>query len=135
MLDKIGATLSFFCLIHCLVLPWVVLFLPLNMFMDERVHFWLFLLLAPVALLAIWNGYLTHGKKPAFYLMLSGLVFIGLPVFHHLAGLKESIITVIGSIQLISGHLLNRKYLRMHGVHHAHDHSQPNDYYLVPEEK
>jgi len=64
--DAIGMSASTLCVIHCVLLPFVLAFAPaLAHFVhgNEVVHRILAYLLAAVGLIAFWNGYKATGEK------------------------------------------------------------------------
>lgn len=116
MPDKLGATLSFLCLIHCLVWPWLVMLTPFLAMTDDITHRWLFILLAPIAVIASVNGYAMHHQLKACLLILLGLAIVGLPVFIEMAHVPETIITVFGSLLLMAGHVFNRRMIAINNI-------------------
>lgn len=107
--NGLGGTLSFLCLIHCLALPWLAVLMPMAPLLDESAHLYLFLLLAPIAAFAAWQGLRKHGKsKPAIYLSF-GLALAAMALLAPIGESLEILLTVIGSLLLISGHVLNSR--------------------------
>lgn len=117
-----GIGLSGFCAIHCLFFPVVVALLPLWP-VAEAIHFWthpiLFLLIVPTVYYAIRKADVPKRIPVLLYI---GLAIIALAwLLHDWAGLwGESLITMVGSAFLISGHWYNFK-------HHQNKYKEPSD--------
>ena len=107
--NGLGGALSFLCLIHCLGLPWLAVLLPVTPLLDESTHLYLFLLLAPIAIFAAWQGLRRHGICKSAFLLCLGLVLVGVAVFMPLSESREIVVTLAGSLLLISGHILNSR--------------------------
>lgn len=117
--DKLGVAGSGLCLLHCLALPVLVGALPslgLVFLADEMVHEILAFLLIGLAALAFVPGYRRHGDKRVLVLMAIGLGLIlfatwGSAVID-LHGAGETIVSVAGSLFLISAHFLNHSFCK-----------------------
>lgn len=133
LVDKVGASLSAICALHCLIAPWLLvlspgLLLALHSHRHPQHHLastlmwftrweWLIALLASlVAMASTLVGYLTHGKlRPAGLALLGSTLLIlttwvpalGQSVLLHTLG------TVLGGGCLVQAHLTN---LRLHRV-------------------
>ena len=133
--DKLGLALSGLCLVHCLGTPFLLLLFPMFHGLDalhSSVHWMAAVLLIPMALYAVTQGYGHHRKKvvPLLAGMGSMLVLIGAfyPMImaflghHHAHGhshdpndscmTNEIIITSLGSVCLLICHGLNLWYCR-----------------------
>lgn len=108
--DRIGIALSGICMVHCLALPIVVAFLPvltLGLGHSHLFHALILILVIPTVILALRKA---HRQALVITLLGSGLLLI-------IAGLSsgsfwhnyflETILTVAGSIFLVSGHITN----------------------------
>lgn len=122
--DRLGIGLSGLCAVHCLLIPLVAALLPLWP-VAESVHVWshpvLFLLIVPTVWLALRNG--GYRRRSVTLLLLGGLSTVGMAgLLHDVTGLLasewgEAVITLAGSVQLISGHGLNyRSHRRGRGA-------------------
>lgn len=61
--DKFAITLSFLCVIHCVILPFLLVLLPsLGVWQldNEAFHSWLLIAVLPVSLYALVSGYKKH---------------------------------------------------------------------------
>ncbi|WP_081775038.1 MerC domain-containing protein [Methylobacillus glycogenes] len=107
--DKLGNFVSLLCLVHCLVLPWLAMFMPLSVFLDESVHVWLFAALLPAAVFGAWSGWRHHADLKPSLLLASGLILVGCAAFLPMNTAAEIALTIPGSLLLIAGHSLNRR--------------------------
>lgn len=110
--DRLGISLSGLCAVHCLFFPVVIALLPLWP-VAKAIHFWthplLFLLIAPTVYFALRSHDIPRRIPRLLY---AGLAVVALAwIFHERVGLwGESIITLIGSGLLVTGHWYNYKY-------------------------
>jgi hypothetical protein len=112
----LGGVLSFLCLIHCLVLPWMAALLPIALLTDESAHAWLFAALAPAALLAAFTGYRANADpKPAWGLVV-GVTLVGAAAFAPWLESVETLLTVVGSLLLIGCHGHNLRLARIRHI-------------------
>ncbi len=123
-LDRIGIWLSGICMVHCVITPIILVLLPMMTFVrSEWVHLVLACVLPLVAFAAFLPGYRRHQDKLVIALGLIGLSLIIFAAFDPLKILNlitEGLVTSIGSIALISGHLRNRRLNHCDHPHHAH---------------
>ena len=113
--DKLSITLSFACMIHCLLMPSFLIltsgFLALSID-NELIHRVFLIIVLPVSLYALITGYQNHKILSYLYLGISGLwllffaVFFGEGVFGEFA---EKSLTLIGSIIVATSHYKNYK--------------------------
>jgi hypothetical protein len=124
--DKLGMTGSALCLLHCLALPLAAGALPslgVAFLADEAVHEILAFLLIALAGLAFVPGFRRHRDARVLGLMAIGL---GLILFATWSGAfidfseeMEVVISVMGSLFLISAHYLNHSFCRACSVSDA----------------
>lgn len=64
-LDRIGISASVLCAVHCMVAPFLLLLLPTagTVWSHPAVHWVLAILVLPLALWVIYNGYRKHRKR------------------------------------------------------------------------
>ncbi len=105
--DRLGIGLSTVCLIHCLSLP--VLASGIAVWAAIDLHFWLALLIVPVALGIGWHAHRTHRHRWVGPLLLGGCVLlVGALVLEPIVGHTiETGIAAVGGLLLITGHWLN----------------------------
>lgn len=122
-LDKSAITLSALCLIHCLVLPIVVILMP-NMFSNllsqELFHTMMVLCVLPISIYALTLGCKKHNK---FSLGLYGGVglisLVSAVVFgeSHLGELGEKSLTTLGAIIIAYAHYRNYQLCQQQKSH------------------
>ena len=89
----------------------------MNLFENEWIHIGLLVLLVPVALISFYNSKKVHlQNKPFLFggigiaLLVSAILFEAILDLH--IEKLEVILTTVGSILLIIGHLYNIKFLK-----------------------
>jgi hypothetical protein len=110
-LDRMGIVVSAVCLVHCLALPVVAMALPLVDLgrVDGLFHVLLLAVIVPVAIVAFAVGYAKHGSPIPLLLGALGIVSVVLSVACEdlLPEAAGHALTVLGSVVLISGHVMN----------------------------
>jgi len=115
-LDRIGIAVSAFCLLQCLALPLALLFAPLasaSVFSHELFHLVLLGVIIPVSLLAFGLGFLRH-RNPRMWIPAGAgfaLLILAATLEHgHVIGpVWISLVTSMGGLGLIAGHVLNMR--------------------------
>jgi hypothetical protein len=118
ILDRIGMLLSFLCAVHCLVLPFFMISLPI-MARYYLAHPWfhlgLALVIVPVGLVSFWLGFRHHQKRFILSTGILGLMLVGVapavlqsPSFVSYARFEPWFIG-FGSILLVWSHWKNRR--------------------------
>lgn len=115
--DRTGALLSAFCALHCLVTPFVTLSLPFWVYgiHYSPVHLFISIFIFPIAIYSFWTGYKRHESKLILLLGFCGLLLLSVALISPASRNQlrwNDIMTIIGSVALITGHLLNRRYLQ-----------------------
>ena len=78
LLDKVAVLLSGLCLLHCLLLPFVVAVLPfLGQFGDDHFHQELLFFVVPVSVIALTAGFKRHGHPEV---LLFGALGLAMPL-------------------------------------------------------
>ncbi len=115
--DRTGIFLSSLCTLHCLITPFITLSLPLWVYSIHYspVHLFISIFIVPVAVYSFWSGYKRHKNKIVILLGGLGLFLLCIALIdpstrNQLRG--NDIKTIVGSLLLISGHLLNRRSLQ-----------------------
>lgn len=119
-LDLLGVVLSGACLIHCTLLPLVLALLPVfgpHFHVSENLHIIITILIVPVAALALVTGWWKHRQNIVLVLGGCGLAMIlGAPALHGVLGhLIAEVISALGGVLLIAGHVRNHKFLIARG--------------------
>lgn len=122
LIDRVGATASLLCAVHCVLLPFVLALLPLigleflagHMF--ERIFVTCAALLAGASILV---GYRRHRKPHALYLMVPGiaLLLFGVAINLDVHVVLHTVAVVCGGVLLASSHVTN--LVLSHRHHHA----------------
>lgn len=124
LLDRIGATGSLLCAIHCALLPLLIAVLP-----SLGVAAWLgsgfeegFVLFATgLGLFSMALGYRRHRAVQALSLMLPGLAVLWFGVLYqplHQSVIPHAVAMTFGGTLVGLAHLAN---LRLNHMHHVHD--------------
>ena len=116
LFDKIAVGLSGLCLLHCLLLPFVVAVLPfLGQFDDDHLHAEMLIFVIPVSVVALAVGFRRHGRVRVILAGTAGLTILTLGAFivHDLYGLfADRMMTVSGSMVLAYTHYQNFRLAR-----------------------
>lgn len=111
LFDKIAVGLSGLCLLHCLLLPFVVAILPfLGQFDDDHLHAEMLIFVVPVSVIALFVGYRRHGQINVIVSGVIGLMILAMGAFvvHDLYGpTADRMTTVAGSFVLAYTHYRN----------------------------
>ena len=124
-LDTLGVGASTLCLVHCLAFPLLIAAVPLfdsggsaggvgcaGVPFDFWIHLALLGVVLPVGVTGWGVGYLRHKDSGILFLGAVGVAFLvtALMFGHHwMDGLGERVMTIAGSIAMVSAHLLNRR--------------------------
>ena len=116
ILDQVAVTLSGLCLLHCLLLPFIVVILPfLGQFSDDHLHVEMLIVVIPISTIALWLGFRGHRNVGVVISGLLGLILltIGGTIMHAAHGLMaDRALTVIGSLILALAHHRNYRLSR-----------------------
>jgi len=111
--DVLAVTLSIVCVLHCLLLPVVVITLPsvTSFFLaDEEFHVWMVIAVLPISSIALFNGLKQHQNSSILALGVIGLlVLVGAAFLGHdfLNESWERLLTVLGTALLTVAHIRN----------------------------
>lgn len=110
--DRVGATASFLCAIHCVMLPFVLAALPLlglGFLADHRFERIFVACAATLASITILTAYRRHRKRHALFLMVPGIALmlsgILIDIEHH-EWLHTGLV-VSGGVLVASAHIIN----------------------------
>ena len=127
--DRLGATASFLCAIHCALLPFVLALLPvlgLTFLASHRFEEGFVLFACLLASFALGTGYRRHRSPLAIALGVPGLLLLllGVTLLHSNSLLVHSVLVTIGGLLVASSHFLNLRLDRaaghVHGPECAH---------------
>lgn len=111
--DKLGICTSTLCLIHCIVPPVLMLFLPLNsaeIFDIEFVHDIFAVVVIGSVLIAIYPHFKSKQHQDIIGFASIGIILIVSAIFaHSFSEISHTILTMIGSAFLITSHVKNIK--------------------------
>lgn len=116
-LDKVGATASFLCAIHCAIMPFVITVLPLlglGFLASEPVEWGLLGASATLGTTSLCVGYREHRKRSIFAVLGIALALLvaGHLLHEHPLGAWGPILMVFGGFTMMGAHLLNRLLCR-----------------------
>lgn len=111
--DRTAIALSALCVVHCLVLPVVLVMLPALATLgldNEAFHVWMTVVVLPVSALALVMGCRRHGRRWVLAVGSLGLAILILAVFagHDVLGeVGERLMTVLGASLIAVSHYRN----------------------------
>jgi hypothetical protein len=111
--DKMGICVSGLCLVHCLIMPIILLSFPVVFsdfeHSDHDIHFLFGILVLISATLAVYPHCRKSGRKDILGLAVAGVLLIlgGFTIGHEISETVEHGLTVIGSILLVIAHYKN----------------------------
>jgi hypothetical protein len=115
--DYIGVAVSGICVLHCMLIPLVLLAFPVAtsyFFLDGPwFHKLIFLAVLLVASIAFYYGYKVHHSREPLVYMSIGLLLVTLGTFMHdfvIDHFWPSVVVMAGSVSLIRAHLLNHSH-------------------------
>lgn len=123
--DRIGATASFLCAIHCALLPFVLALLPfigLEFLASQRFERCFVLFACTLALLAMVRGYRRHQIALPLLLATPGLalLLLGVTYAEHYSIILHSVLVTCGGLLVASAHFVNLRSDRRYGHDHVH---------------
>ncbi|MEM1055400.1 MAG: MerC domain-containing protein [Bacteroidota bacterium] len=107
-LDAAGIALSALCILHCLAIPLIATG-ALAWAASESIHIGLTVALALIVLLVAIPSYQRHRRLAVPVLLVGGVALLvaGLTIGEAMGETAEILLTVLGSVVLITGHVLN----------------------------
>ncbi|MGN6512104.1 MAG: MerC domain-containing protein [Lysobacteraceae bacterium] len=125
MLDRVGATGSLLCAVHCALLPMVLALLPplgVAGWLDDDFERGFVLFASGLGLFTLLWGYRRHRAVRALRLLVPGLLALWLGVLYaplHEAAVPHAIVMTLGGTLVGLAHLANLRLSHGH-VHDAH---------------
>lgn len=114
--DRLGMSMSAACIIHCLLVPVLLSLLPLSS-LAYSLHEWAHPVLLALIIPSVFFSFSSRRGllKGAIFLIL-GLTLLVLAWGAHgwSVWLAETLLTIGGSISLVTGHWLNYRSHKMH---------------------
>lgn len=113
--DRLGISASLFCILHCLLTPIAIIFMPfLGEIMSHALfHVIMVLIVVPVAVWALWNGFKIHHNPLVLWLGSAGIIFIilAITIGQKTFAWEVALMTCAGLL-LASAHWFNLKVCR-----------------------
>jgi hypothetical protein len=120
--DRVGATASFLCAVHCAVLPFVLALLPalgLSFLADHGFERGFVAFASVLACWSIGSSYRRHRRSQALWLLLPGLALLWSGAFivgeHYGLGI-HAVLVAMGGMLLAGAHLTNLRFARAYGM-------------------
>lgn len=120
--DRLGATASFLCAIHCAVLPFVIALLPLmglEFLADHAFERGFVLFAAALATTTLVTGHRKHARRLPLMLAVPGVVLLvlGVTVVDLQAHTTvHSVMVTCGGLLVASAHMINLRLTHRHGA-------------------
>jgi hypothetical protein len=120
LLDRIGATGSLLCAVHCAALPLLIAILPslgIASWLSEDFEEWFAVFATVLGSFALIAGYRRHRALHALVLLVPGLLLIWVGVMYsplHHSVLPHAVVMTLGGSLIALAHLAN---LRLHREH------------------
>jgi hypothetical protein len=114
--DRIGATASFLCALHCAALPFVLALLPalgLGFLASHAFEHWFIAFATTLATTMLVRGYLRHRVPHALALLLPSLVLLWLGGFvfdYETSAALHAVLVALGGSGVAAAHLLNLRF-------------------------
>ena len=114
--DRIGISTSILCVVHCLFTPLLVLSMPVvgEFLSHDMFHVIIILIVVPVAVWALWNGYRLHRLQQVLWLGGFGIVGIVLAMILGANDARiEIALMILSGLTLASAHYFNLRACRI----------------------
>lgn len=123
--DRVGATASFLCAIHCALLPFVLAVLPLvglQFLADHRFERAFVMFACALALVALIRGFRRHQQPLPLLLAVPALALLmfGVTWAESNATFLHSALVTSGGLLLAGAHFVNLRRDRHGAMCHAH---------------
>lgn len=125
LVDRIGATASLLCAVHCALLPFVLALLPLIGLEFLAGHTFERIFVACAAVLAsisLLVAYRRHRHPQALFLMVPGIVLLlfGVAINLDVHVLLHTVSVVMGGVLVASAHVTNMVLAHKHSASCSH---------------
>ena len=114
--DGLAIAVSLICVVHCLLLPMLLLLLPALaavFAIPEAFHSWAIAFAVPIGAIALLVGYRRHHSVAPTLVVLPGLALLIVALLVARAAWIETTLTVVGALVLSIGHMLNLRAARI----------------------
>jgi hypothetical protein len=123
--DRLGATASFLCAIHCAALPFVIALLPvigLSFLADHRFEAGFVAFASVLASAALVSGYRRHRRRAPLVLAVPGLtlLMLGVTFLHAHSPVVHSVLVTCGGLLVAAAHFVNLRVDRSGHAGHIH---------------
>ena len=116
ILDHVAIALSGLCLLHCLLLPFIIAVLPLLSRINEsHFHSQMLIVVIPVSVFAFALGFRRHASKKIIAWGVAGVAILafGATIAHANYGATvDTLVTMVGAIVLATTHYFNNRLTR-----------------------
>lgn len=107
-LTNLGSILSLGCLLHCIIGPLIISFLPLigaSFLYGSNLDLCLMLAASLMSLAGLCWGFFRHGRKSPLFILAVGMAFfiISHQIYHHI------LFSLFTGVAFFAANLLNRK--------------------------
>jgi hypothetical protein len=112
-LDGLAMAFSSLCALHCLAIPVMLTFTPMladSIWTHNHFHHWLLLLIIPVSVVALRQGFRRHRNRAAFAPAIIGMLLLCLGAafgVENLGALGERVVTTCGGAFIALAHWRN----------------------------
>ena len=117
-LDGMAIAMSLACILHCLLLPVLIVVFPIlgsTILAEESFHGLLLILIIPTSSVALYLGCRQHGEGLVLWLGIVGMAILALAAWLGIGVLGvsgEKALTALGGTLLASAHVLNFRRCR-----------------------
>jgi hypothetical protein len=110
--DAIAVIASGLCVVHCLLLPILLLLVPVMatwLALPESFHRWMLAIAIPTSVIALVLGQRRHRRWTPLATAVPGMAVLAVGALLIEAPLLETVLTVCGATVLVLAHLVNRR--------------------------
>ena len=122
--DSLGSVGAVLCAVHCALLPFALVLLPMvgfGLLASSAFETGFVLFATALAIASLWNGYLRHRAYRAMAILVPGLVALWAGVFItqiHESASVHALMMSVGGVLVGAAHLVNLRLTEVH-VHDA----------------
>lgn len=110
LFDGFAIGTSALCLVHCVVLPALLLLVPALtavLALPESFHVGMLAFAVPTSILATAIGYRRHRWSVPALIVVPGILLLALGALAAPERWIETLLTIVGAVLIVSGHVLN----------------------------